>query len=153
MRAERLNICGSRRSAGWRCNCTDDPDLRVGNVHCPLVNGNEPDDRPTRTGHVQPPGGQVVRCRLRTRKRRCYSGTSPPPRQGQSASAKPKAGSDGDRPGPGRWDAEGWVAEDEVYGANPGLGADLERRQIGYVLAWPGPGRWATGARPAPSCA
>ena len=29
----------------------------------------------------------------------------------------------------------GWVAGDEVYGANPGLRAELEVRQIGYVLA------------------
>jgi SRSO17 transposase len=29
----------------------------------------------------------------------------------------------------------GWVAGDEVYGANPGLRAELEGRQIGYVLA------------------
>jgi SRSO17 transposase len=29
----------------------------------------------------------------------------------------------------------GWVAGDEVYGANPGLRAELETRQIGYVLA------------------
>jgi SRSO17 transposase len=28
-----------------------------------------------------------------------------------------------------------WVTGDEVYGADPGLRADLERRQIGYVLA------------------
>jgi SRSO17 transposase len=28
----------------------------------------------------------------------------------------------------------GWVAGDEVYGANPGLRAELEARQIGYVL-------------------
>ena len=28
-----------------------------------------------------------------------------------------------------------WVAGDEVYGANPGLRAALEARQIGYVLA------------------
>ena len=28
-----------------------------------------------------------------------------------------------------------WVAGDEVYGADPGLRADLERRQAGYVLA------------------
>jgi SRSO17 transposase len=28
-----------------------------------------------------------------------------------------------------------WVAGDEVYGADPGLCADLEKRQIGYVLA------------------
>jgi SRSO17 transposase len=29
----------------------------------------------------------------------------------------------------------GWVAADEVYGADPGLRADLENRQVGYVLA------------------
>jgi SRSO17 transposase len=29
----------------------------------------------------------------------------------------------------------GWVAGDEVYGATPGLRAELEARQIGYVLA------------------
>jgi SRSO17 transposase len=29
----------------------------------------------------------------------------------------------------------GWVAGDEIYGANPGLRAELEARQIGYVLA------------------
>jgi SRSO17 transposase len=28
-----------------------------------------------------------------------------------------------------------WVAGDEVYGANPGLRAELEARQVGYVLA------------------
>jgi SRSO17 transposase len=28
-----------------------------------------------------------------------------------------------------------WVAGDEVYGADPGLRADLEHRQMGYVLA------------------
>ena len=28
-----------------------------------------------------------------------------------------------------------WVTGDEVYGADPGLRADLERRQTGYVLA------------------
>ncbi len=28
-----------------------------------------------------------------------------------------------------------WVTGDEVYGADPGLRADLERRQLGYVLA------------------
>ena len=28
-----------------------------------------------------------------------------------------------------------WVTGDEVYGADPGLRADLERRGIGYVLA------------------
>jgi SRSO17 transposase len=26
-----------------------------------------------------------------------------------------------------------WVATDEVYGADPGLRADLEARQVGYV--------------------
>jgi SRSO17 transposase len=29
----------------------------------------------------------------------------------------------------------GWVTADEVYGADPGLRTDLERRQVGYVLA------------------
>ena len=29
----------------------------------------------------------------------------------------------------------GWVSGDEVYGADPGLRADLEQRQMGYVLA------------------
>ena len=29
----------------------------------------------------------------------------------------------------------GWVAGDEVYGADPGLRSDLETRQVGYVLA------------------
>nr|WP_230689037.1 IS701 family transposase [Micromonospora sp. WMMC415] len=29
----------------------------------------------------------------------------------------------------------GWVTGDEVYGADPGLRADLEHREIGYVLA------------------
>jgi SRSO17 transposase len=29
----------------------------------------------------------------------------------------------------------GWVAGDEVYGADPGLRADLEKRGVGYVLA------------------
>ena len=29
----------------------------------------------------------------------------------------------------------GWVTGDEVYGADPGLRADLERRETGYVLA------------------
>jgi SRSO17 transposase len=28
-----------------------------------------------------------------------------------------------------------WVAADEIYGADPGLRADLETRQVGYVLA------------------
>jgi len=28
-----------------------------------------------------------------------------------------------------------WVAADEVYGADPGVRADLEARQVGYVLA------------------
>jgi SRSO17 transposase len=29
----------------------------------------------------------------------------------------------------------GWVTGDEVYGSDPGLRCDLERRQLGYVLA------------------
>lgn len=28
-----------------------------------------------------------------------------------------------------------WVTGDEVYGADPGLRADLQARRIGYVLA------------------
>lgn len=31
--------------------------------------------------------------------------------------------------------AADWVAADEVYGADPGLRTELERRQVGYVLA------------------
>jgi len=39
-----------------------------------------------------------------------------------------------------------WVTGDEVYGANPGLRADLERRRIGYVLAVAAACRVTTGA-------
>ena len=39
-----------------------------------------------------------------------------------------------------------WVAGDEVYGADPPLPADLERRQIGYVLAMARSRQVATGA-------
>jgi SRSO17 transposase len=39
-----------------------------------------------------------------------------------------------------------WVTADEVYGADPGLRADLERRQIGYVLAVAGTHRITTDA-------
>jgi SRSO17 transposase len=39
-----------------------------------------------------------------------------------------------------------WVAGDEVYGSDPGLRADLEARQIGYVLAIAATHRVATGA-------
>ncbi len=38
-----------------------------------------------------------------------------------------------------------WVTGDEVYGADPGLRADLERRQIGYVLAVAGTHRVVIG--------
>ena len=31
--------------------------------------------------------------------------------------------------------AAGWVAGDEVYGADPGLRGELEQRRVGYVLA------------------
>src|ERR687897_1437723 len=41
-----------------------------------------------------------------------------------------------------------WVAGDEVYGANPGLRAFLETRQIGYVLAIAGNRRLPTAAGP-----
>ena len=40
----------------------------------------------------------------------------------------------------------GWVTADEVYGADPGLRADLERRQTGYVLAVSARHRVATAA-------
>ena len=39
-----------------------------------------------------------------------------------------------------------WVAGDEVYGTDPGLRADLERRQVGYVLAVATIHQVATGA-------
>jgi SRSO17 transposase len=45
----------------------------------------------------------------------------------------------------------GWVAGDEVYGADPGLRADLERRQIGYVLAVAKTHQVAIQARPCPA--
>jgi SRSO17 transposase len=40
----------------------------------------------------------------------------------------------------------GWVTADEVYGADPGLRADLERRRMGYVLAVSARHRVATAA-------
>ena len=43
-----------------------------------------------------------------------------------------------------------WVTGDEVYGADPGLRADLERRRIGYVLAVAASHRVATAAGPFP---
>src|SRR3954453_12260111 len=42
----------------------------------------------------------------------------------------------------------GWVAGDEVYGADPDLRAALEARPVGYVLAIAGNGRLPTGAGP-----
>ncbi len=39
-----------------------------------------------------------------------------------------------------------WVTGDEVYGADPGLRADLEKRRAGYVLAVAKDHRAATGA-------
>jgi SRSO17 transposase len=42
----------------------------------------------------------------------------------------------------------GWVTGDEVYGADPGLRADLERRQSGYVLAVTATCRVVTAAGP-----
>jgi SRSO17 transposase len=41
-----------------------------------------------------------------------------------------------------------WVTGDEVYGADPGLRADLERRQTGYVLAVSVSHQVVTGAGP-----
>jgi SRSO17 transposase len=40
-----------------------------------------------------------------------------------------------------------WVAGDEVYGANPGLRTELERRRVGYVLAVACDHRVTAGAR------
>jgi SRSO17 transposase len=42
----------------------------------------------------------------------------------------------------------GWVTADEVYGADPGLRADLERRQVSHVLAVASTHRVTTGAGP-----
>jgi SRSO17 transposase len=39
-----------------------------------------------------------------------------------------------------------WITGDEVYGADPGLRADLERRRMGYVLAVAAAHRVTTGA-------
>src|SRR5262249_57857535 len=44
-----------------------------------------------------------------------------------------------------------WVTGDEVYGADPGLRADLEARQTGYVLAVAASHQVATAARPRPA--
>jgi SRSO17 transposase len=44
-----------------------------------------------------------------------------------------------------------WVAGDEVYGAGPGLRADLERRRIGYVLAVAASCQVTTAAGPCPA--
>jgi len=43
-----------------------------------------------------------------------------------------------------------WVTADEVYGADPGLRADLERRQVSYVLAVATTHQVATGAGACP---
>jgi SRSO17 transposase len=43
-----------------------------------------------------------------------------------------------------------WVTGDEVYGADPGLRADLERRRIGYVLAVAASRQVTTAAGPCP---
>src|SRR5215469_5803582 len=43
-----------------------------------------------------------------------------------------------------------WVTGDEVYGADPGLRADLERRRIGYVLAVAASHQVVTAAGPCP---
>jgi SRSO17 transposase len=44
-----------------------------------------------------------------------------------------------------------WVTADEVYGADPGLRADLERRRTGYVLAVAASHRVATAAGTCPA--
>ena len=41
-----------------------------------------------------------------------------------------------------------WVTGDEVYGGDPGLRADLEARQSGYVLAVPASHQVTTAAGP-----
>src|SRR5206468_113713 len=41
-----------------------------------------------------------------------------------------------------------WVTGGEVYGADPGLRADLERRRVGYVLAVAGSHQVSTAAGP-----
>jgi len=43
-----------------------------------------------------------------------------------------------------------WVAGDEVYGADPGLRADLHARGVGYVLAFASNHRVRTAAGPLP---
>ena len=45
----------------------------------------------------------------------------------------------------------GWVTADEVYGQDPGLRADLERRQMSYVLAVASRHRVTTGAGTCPA--
>ncbi len=47
---------------------------------------------------------------------------------------------------PGAGIPAAWVTGDEVYGADPGLRADLERRRTGYVLAVAASHRVATSA-------
>jgi SRSO17 transposase len=47
----------------------------------------------------------------------------------------------------------GWITADEVYGQDPALRADLERRQISYVLAEAATHRVATGAGTCPAAA
>jgi SRSO17 transposase len=47
----------------------------------------------------------------------------------------------------------GWVTADEVYGADPCLRTDLERRQVSYVLAVATTHRVATGAGTCPAAA
>jgi len=55
-------------------------------------------------------------------------------------------------PGPAAGTPAAWVTGDEVYGADPGLRADLERRRIGYMLAVAASHRVATAAGPCQAC-
>ena len=61
-----------------------------------------------------------------------------------------EAGPGHDRPCAGCGHPAAWVTGDKVNGADPGLRADLERRQAGYVLAVAATHRVTTG--PAGTC-
>ena len=67
--------------------------------------------------------------------------------EGTAFATKPKLARTHDRPRAGcRACRRAWVTADEVYGADPGLRADLERRRLGYVLAVAATCRVTTGA-------
>jgi hypothetical protein len=64
----------------------------------------------------------------------------------RSTGERGTAGPAHDLPRPGYGTPATWVTGDEVYSADRGLGPDLERRQIGYVLAVTGSHQVTTGA-------